>query len=677
MSKRTMALLLAVVVLASMIPMAAGAAPTYVVGEAFPVSLADGGQVQPDIDFPWIVWKTEPPEESSDSTDIMAYNFMTGEESIVCTAAGEQSNPSISGDWVTYSDDRVEDGYCAIYAYNLATGEERVISDIPMVYQGNPAIDGDLIVHNHWDTLDPERYGDIWAYDLSTETTWAVCEAPGYQREAEIADGWVTWRDGRMGYESVWGYDLEASEEVTIALGASEGGLTVNYYDPSTGDGLVAAKKQTSRSGFPTMYSIMLIDPLTGVETTISTVNDESNRWHPSIDDGWVVWPDRRSGRVEVYGYDIESGEETCLVPAVLNDSEDWEYGGRAATADGIVAWHDHRLELDDLGVPLNNDGVDTYDDLYAMFLRPVEVEYTPVEGDDRFGTAVQVSEDAFPEGADTVVIATGLNFPDALAGSSLAGVYGAPVLLVGGEIPDVVADEIDRLGASSIFILGGEDAVSAGIEEALTDMELEVTRLGGVDRFETANLIAEETLAVMGDAWDGTAFVATGYDYPDALSAGPLAAYAGYPIFLGGPEGVSDETEAAMDDLGVLTAYVLGGPDVITLGEVEGLKVTALAGADRYETAAVVAEFGSEEIGLSWTPFALATGDRFPDALTAGAAQGIMGGTLLITPTASLDPAISDAIDAHATEIWDVNYIGGLLAISQDVRDAVDALLY
>lgn len=675
MSKRTFALLLALVMLATMVPMSAGAAPVYEVRQAFPVSTADGGQVQPDIDFPWIVWKTEPPEGSSDSTDIMAYNFVTGEESVVCTAAGEQANPNISGDWVVYSDDRVDDGYCAIYAYNLATGEEKVISDVPLTYQGNPAIDGDVIVHNHWDTVDSAHYGDIWAYDMSTETSWAVCEAPGYQREPDIDDGWITWRDDRLGNSSVWGYNMATSEEVTLGAAWDEADSYGYYYEPSTSGGLVAAQKYWyDRVLGQSHYCIVLIDPLAGTETTISTVNNSTNRWRPSIGDGYVVWPDRRNGQVEVFMYDIASGEETCIVPAVYNEAAaHWEYAGRAETADGIVAWHDHRLE----DPAVNVDGVDDADDLYAMFLRPVETAYTPLEGDDRFETAVQVSEDTFPEGADTVVIATGRNFPDALAGSSLAGVYGAPVLLVGGDVPDAVAAEIDRLGATNAFILGGENAVPGSLEDELVGMGLETVRLGGSDRFETANLIAEETLAVMGDGWDGTAFVATGYNYPDALSAGALSAYAGYPIFLGGPEGVSPDTEAAMDDLGVTLALVLGGPDVIALDNAEGVKTTVLAGADRYETAVVVAEFGSEELGLSWTPFALATGDRFPDALTAGAAQGIKGGTLLITPTASLDPTISAAIEAHSTEIWEVDYIGGLLAISQSVRDAVDGLLY
>lgn len=661
--------------LATMVPLSAGAAPVYEVGEAFPVSTADGGQVQPAIDFPWIVWKTEPPEGSSDSTNIMAYNFLTGEESVVCTATGEQANPSVSGDWVVYSDDRADDGYCAIYAYNLATGEEQVISDLPLVHQGNPAIDGDLIVHNHWDTVDSDHYGDIWAYDLSTETTWAVCEAPGYQREADIDDGWVTWRDDRLGSSSVWGYNMATSEEVTLGAAWDDPDSYGYYYEPSTSDGLVAAQKYWyDRVLGQSHYCIVLIDPLAGVETTISTVNDNTNRWRPSIGDGYVVWPDRRNGQAEVFMYDIASGEETCIVPAVYNEAAAaWEYAGRAETADGIVAWHDHRLE----DPAVNEDGVDNADDLYAMFLRPVETAYTPLEGDDRFETAVQVSEDTFPEGADTVIIATGRNFPDALAGSSLAGAYGAPVLLVGGDVPDAVATEIDRLGASTVFILGGEEAVSGAVEDELAGMDLDVARLGGANRFETANLIAEETLSVMGEAWDGTAFVATGYDYPDALSAGALSAYAGYPIFLGGPDGVSLDTEAAMDDLGVTLALVLGGPDVIALDNAEGVKTTVLAGADRYETAVVVAEFGSDELGLSWTPFALATGDRFPDALTAGAAQGIKGGTLLITPTAALDPAIAAAIDAHASEIWEVDYIGGLLAISQNVRDAVDGLLY
>jgi len=304
------------------------------------------------------------------------------------------------------------------------------------------------------------------------------------------------------------------------------------------------------------------------------------------------------------------------------------------------------------------------------------EVTETPLAGSDRYATAVEVSADTFPEGADTVIVATGLNFPDALAGASLAGAYGAPILLVNNWVPAVVEDEIDRLGATDCIILGSEAAVSADVEDDLAALGLDITRIGGADRFETAAMIAEETVALLGDAWDGSAFLVTGYDFPDALSAGPLSSYAGYPVFLGSQNGVSDATLATMNELGVTQIYIIGGPTVITLDADAGISAQAIAGDDRYETAVEVARFGVEELGLSPVDMALATGAKFPDALTAGAAQGITGGSLLITPPTSLHPAVEDCFEMNAHVIRNVKFIGSTAALSQFVRDQVMAIL-
>ena len=150
--------------------------------------------------------------------------------------------------------------------------------------------------------------------------------------------------------------------------------------------------------------------------------------------------------------------------------------------------------------------------------------------GADRHATAVAVSEDVFFYGADTVVITTSRNWPDAFGGTALAGVYDAPILQVRTDsIPDAVKAEITRLGATKAYVLGGVGAVSAAAAQEIADMGLTVTRLGGDTRYETANLVAEETIAKLesGDGYDGTAFAATGALFPDALApvhrAGPL----------------------------------------------------------------------------------------------------------------------------------------------------------
>ncbi|MCU1343918.1 MAG: hypothetical protein JWL70_184 [Acidimicrobiia bacterium] len=89
----------------------------------------------------------------------------------------------------------------------------------------------------------------------------------------------------------------------------------------------------------------------------------------------------------------------------------------------------------------------------------------TRVSGASRYDTAVAVSRRSSANGAGTVYLATGANFPDALAGGPVAGAAGSPLLLVPGRcLPGAVRTEIDRLGANRLVLLGGEGAVSASV---------------------------------------------------------------------------------------------------------------------------------------------------------------------------------------------------------------------
>ena len=102
------------------------------------------------------------------------------------------------------------------------------------------------------------------------------------------------------------------------------------------------------------------------------------------------------------------------------------------------------------------------------------------VAAGDRIGTAVAVSQRFFPT-ADHVVLARADGFADALAGSPLAGLLGAPVLLTApNALPTVVAEEITRLGATAATILGGEAAVGEAVADQLSDAGLVVERLRG-----------------------------------------------------------------------------------------------------------------------------------------------------------------------------------------------------
>ncbi|MBN2839770.1 MAG: cell wall-binding repeat-containing protein [Coriobacteriia bacterium] len=307
-----------------------------------------------------------------------------------------------------------------------------------------------------------------------------------------------------------------------------------------------------------------------------------------------------------------------------------------------------------------------------------------PVAGDNRFQTAVEASQIAFPDGAETVVIATGMNWPDALGGTSLAGALDAPILLVSTTaVPEEVMTEIRRLEAQRAVIIGGTAAVGVGVENQL-NAELgstNVDRIDGENRYRTADAIALEVIGILGDGYEGMAFVATGGNFPDALAAAPLAAAQKWPLFLADPAaGLSAQTVAAMAD--VTDALILGGTAVVSSAVEAQLEaqlsgtVDRLDGPDRYATAVEVATYAVDEVGHTWDRAGITTGANFPDALAGGVLQGKAGSVMLLTPSTALNPSTRAALVANKAEIKTLTFFGGLNAVTQIVRDAVfDAL--
>jgi len=171
--------------------------------------------------------------------------------------------------------------------------------------------------------------------------------------------------------------------------------------------------------------------------------------------------------------------------------------------------------------------------------------DVTRIGGADRYATAVALSRAYFEAGVPAAFVATGANFPDALAASAVAGMVEAPVLLVPPDSlrPDVVT-ELRRLAPRHVYVLGGAGVVSARSESDLVALfgRSNVTRLAGADRYATAAAVSRTFFAPDRKV----AFVATGANFPDAIAgAAPAARLAG-PILLVRdsfvPAGVTDE---------------------------------------------------------------------------------------------------------------------------------------
>ncbi len=321
-------------------------------------------------------------------------------------------------------------------------------------------------------------------------------------------------------------------------------------------------------------------------------------------------------------------------------------------------------------------DNVATRTIAFTISAPPAGVTSVEVAGPNRFATAIAASMKAFTT-SEYVIIATGMNWPDALGGSALAGALDAPILLTRQDVlPAEVRSEIVRLGATKAIILGGTPAVSAAVASQIDAIAgVTVERISGPNRYDTAIAVAARTIAVLGDAYDGGAFIATGMNFPDALGASPLAAAAGWPIYLANPnQGNNAGLVSVMRAAGVSDAILLGGANVVADSIRLALGATyqtRLSGANRYDTAVVVATYGVANAGLGFDKVALATGENFPDALAGGVMQAKDGSVLLLTPTNSLNANVAAKLAANKASIHEVRFLGSTAAVSAAVRTA------
>ena len=249
------------------------------------------------------------------------------------------------------------------------------------------------------------------------------------------------------------------------------------------------------------------------------------------------------------------------------------------------------------------------------------------ISGSNRYDTAMEAADTLLQlqirETFQTIVIASGSQFPDALAGSYLANQKNAPILLVNQHSKDdVVAYVSEHLAPDgTVYLLGGESAVSADVEAALAGFQ--VRRLAGNNRYETNLKILFEA-GIAGD----TILVCTGKSFADSLSASAV----NKPILLVNRSLTEDQKTFLQDFSG--SFVIIGGETAVSPAVEAELSaygtVTRIGGANRYETSLLVADaFFTDP-----TSVVLAYAKNFPDGLSGGPLAFQTGSPLILTAT-------------------------------------------
>lgn len=252
------------------------------------------------------------------------------------------------------------------------------------------------------------------------------------------------------------------------------------------------------------------------------------------------------------------------------------------------------------------------------------------------------------------IVLATGTGFADALSGSYLAYVKKAPILLTNGKNIATIKQYIDKNLDSKgvIYLLGGENALSKSVEEALSGYT--VKRLYGETRYET-------NLEILKEAEESPTelLVCTGTGFADSLSASAT----GKPIFLVKDE-LNDVQKEYLNSINIQKFYIIGGENAVS-AEIEAelseyAVCSRISGLTRYETSVAVAK--------TFVPNAkaavLAYSHNYPDGLCGGPLAAALKSPLILAMT-DREKAATKYISSK--KIADGFVLGGSGLISDD----------
>lgn len=304
----------------------------------------------------------------------------------------------------------------------------------------------------------------------------------------------------------------------------------------------------------------------------------------------------------------------------------------------------------------------------YSFSLDTYEGHINRLSGKDRYETAVQIAY-RWARMTDNIILATGQDFPDALAAGPLSVQMNAPILLTQkNQIPDSVKSFIFNAEVKKVTIIGGTGVISQDVENHLKNvMGLRVERISGSNRFDTAVKIADRLENV-----SGVAYVVNGRNFPDALSISPVAAYEGSPILLTESNTIPSATSSRLSNYDYF--YVIGGKNAVSENVTNTLGAyIRVSGNNRYETSVQVAEYFDYPFADTNQAY-IATGTNFADALTGAPVAAIYPGPLILTPTNYLHEDAKNYFYSNDTIWFDI--LGGKSAIGENVESEIRSFI-
>lgn len=267
------------------------------------------------------------------------------------------------------------------------------------------------------------------------------------------------------------------------------------------------------------------------------------------------------------------------------------------------------------------------------------KTEVERIGGADRTETSLKVLEKL--GGVKKTYLVNGYQFSDALSIAPVAAANNEGIVLATKGSVDA---SLSKQGINEVTLVGGENSISSSVEKSLAS-KFKTKRIAGTDRYKTSEMIVEST----GKKEVG---VATGKDFPDALSSGAFLAKKNLPLLL-----VNGKTQTSLPQ-GLKGLYTFGGKSSVAndFGK-------RIAGTNRYETSEKIAEeFGKSDVVV------LASGTNFADALAAAPLAKKMNAPIVLVKKDSL----SENAKKLVKDAKKVYVIGGENTISNKLVDEI-----
>ena len=271
--------------------------------------------------------------------------------------------------------------------------------------------------------------------------------------------------------------------------------------------------------------------------------------------------------------------------------------------------------------------------------------QVTRISGKDRITTSVEISKSAYTT-SENVVLASGFNFADALSAGQLASALDAPLLLSSQDkLDSQTKNEIERLKAKKVYIVGGDNAISkTGIDTTLKSEKIDVTRLEGQDRYSTSQKVMEKTKEIINPEY---LLIASGKNFPDALAA------TGFFVNHKSVMVLSDGLTYPQSNL---KEIAIGGKNQLPL---KGFKGKRVSGKDRYETALEIAKLSFDKNNNA----ILASGQVFADSLSAVSLTKKHNAPIILTQSNSLTESAKKYLNGK-----NVFIVGGEKTVVNDI---------